>query len=136
MDIRNCLGAALIALDPSSCKGNHQSLAHFSLARRAESSVRERISEPVSIDELCAELCVSRRYLEYAFSAAFGTSPSRYLRLLRLKEVRHRLQCPGDSTTVTLEATRLGFIHLGQFAVQYKQLFGQSPSTTLADARR
>lgn len=135
-DLRNCLGAAMISLDTTPHKGSYQALAHFSLARRAEGYMRERISEPVNIDKLCVALHVSRRYLEYAFSDAFGASPSRYLRLLRLNEVRHRLQTPGDTTTVTGEAIRLGFSHLSQFAVQYKQLFGQSPSATLAAARR
>ncbi|HNP35360.1 MAG TPA: helix-turn-helix domain-containing protein [Woeseiaceae bacterium] len=134
-DIRNCLGAALITLDTAPQKSCYQALAHFSFARRAEAYMRERISEPVSIDELCVALHVSRRYLEYAFSGAFGTSPSRYLRLLRLNEVRRRLQTPGAATTVTGEASNFGFSHLSQFAVQYKQLFGQSPSATLADAR-
>ncbi len=135
-DIRNALGAALISLDASSDKTTYRALAHFSLARRAERYLRERISEPVCIDELCVALRVSRRYLEYAFSDAFGTSPSRYLRLLRLTEVRHRLQCLGNTTTVTREATRLGFSHLSQFSVQYKQLFGQSPSATLSAVTR
>jgi AraC family transcriptional regulator, ethanolamine operon transcriptional activator len=135
-ELQNSLGAALISLDPSSDKTSYQALAHFSLARRAERYMRERISEPVCIDDLCVALHVSRRYLEYAFSDAFGTSPSRYLRLLRLTEVRHRLRVLGNRTTVTHEATRLGFCHLSQFSVQYKRLFGQSPSDTLAAASR
>ena len=135
-DIRNALGASLISLDASADKTTYRALAHFSLAQRAERYMRERISEPVCIDELCIALRVSRRYLEYAFSDAFGASPSRYLRLLRLTEVRHRLLTLGNTTTVTREATRLGFSHLSQFSVQYKQLFGQSPSTTLAAAAR
>ena len=135
-DMRNALGASLISLDASPDKASYRALAHFSLARRAERHMRERISEPVCIDELCVALRVSRRYLEYAFSDAFGTSPSRYLRLLRLTEVRHRLRALGHTTTVTREATRLGFCHLSQFSVQYKQLFGQSPSTTLGAATR
>jgi AraC-like DNA-binding protein len=113
-----------------------QSLAHFSVARRAERYMRERIAEPVCIDEVCVAVHVSRRYLEYAFNDAFGTSPSRYLRLLRLHEVRRRLKDLGHATTVTNEAMRLGFTHLGQFSVQYRKAFGQSPSATLASGSR
>jgi AraC family ethanolamine operon transcriptional activator len=75
---------------------------------------------------------VSRRYLEYAFNDAFGTSPSRYLRLLRLHEVRRRLRKPDAPTTVTREALRLGFNHLSLFSLQYKKAFGESPSATLS----
>lgn len=76
----------------------------------------------------------SRRYLEYAFADAFGTSPSRYLRLMRLNEVRHRLKVSGSRTTVTDEAIRMGFNHLSLFATQYKNAFGECPSATLARA--
>ncbi|HWM29988.1 MAG TPA: helix-turn-helix domain-containing protein, partial [Woeseiaceae bacterium] len=110
--------------------------AHFSMARRAERFMREQIAAPLCIDEVCIALRVSRRYLEYAFSDAFGTSPSRYLRLLRLHEVRRRLKALGVQTTVTREALSFGFNHLGLFSVQYKKAFGESPSTTQAAAFR
>jgi AraC family ethanolamine operon transcriptional activator len=135
-DVRNSLGAAFSSMDTPSVCAMSQSLAHFSVARRAERYMRERIAEPVCIDEVCVAVHVSRRYLEYAFNDAFGTSPSRYLRLLRLHEVRRRLKDLGHATTVTNEAMRLGFTHLGQFSVQYRKAFGQSPSATLASGSR
>ena len=75
---------------------------------------------------------VSRRYLEYAFIDAFGTSPSRYLRLMRLHQVRRQLKTFGNATTVTDEAIRFGFNHLSLFSLQYNKAFGESPSVTLA----
>lgn len=131
-DVRNALGATLSSMDTPPIRVTTQTLAHFAMARRAERYMRERIAEPVCIDEVCGALHVSRRYLEYAFIDAFGTSPSRYQRLMRLHEVRRRLKILGNATTVTNEATRLGFAHLGLFSVQYKKAFGQSPSATLA----
>lgn len=53
--------------------------------------MRDRMAEPICIDNICAALRVSRRYLEYAFIDAFGTSPSRYLRLKRLHQVRREI---------------------------------------------
>ena len=133
-DLRNALGAALSTLDTPPVKVMSRALAHFSMAHRAERYLRERIAEPICIDELCVAMHASRRYLEYAFTDAFGTSPSRYLRLLRLHEVRHRLKLLGARTTVTAEALRLGFNHLSLFSIQYKKAFGESPSTTLVQA--
>lgn len=133
-DLRNALGAALSALDIAPGKVMSRSRAHFIIAHRAERYMRERITEPVCVDDLCVAMHASRRYLEYAFADAFGTSPSRYLRLLRLHQVRRRLKVLGTQTTVTDEALRLGFNHLSLFAVQYKQAFGESPSATLARA--
>ena len=131
-DFRNALGAALNSLDSLPVKVMSSARAHFSIAHRAERYMRERITEPVCVDDLCVAMHASRRYLEYAFADAFGTSPSRYLRLLRLHEVRRRLKAPGAWATVTEEALRLGFNHLSLFAIQYKKAFGESPSATLA----
>lgn len=129
--LRNALGAVLSAFDDPSGKEARHTLAHFSLARRAERYMRERLDEPFCVDDLCIALRVSRRYLEYAFGDAFGTSPARYLRLLRLHEVRRRLKNADAETTVTGEALRAGFNHLGLFSVQYKKTFGETPSATL-----
>lgn len=130
-DFRNALGAALSSLDTLPVKVMSRTHAHFRIAHRAERYMRERITEPVCVDELCVAMRASRRYLEYAFADAFGTSPSRYLRLLRLHEVRRRLKALGARTTVTDQALKLGFNHLSLFAIQYKKAFGESPSATL-----
>jgi AraC family transcriptional regulator, ethanolamine operon transcriptional activator len=135
-DLRNSLGATLSALDVPPVKAMSRALAHFSTARRAERYMRERMAEPLCIDDICVVLRVSRRYLEYAFTDAFGTSPSRYLRLLRLHQVRRRLKSVGDETTVTDEAIRFGFNHLSLFSLQYEKVFGESPSITRASSAR
>lgn len=133
-NLRNALGAMLTADDGQQPKTLTSGLCRFSVARRAERYMRERIEEPFCVDDVSVAVRVSRRYLEYVFADAFGTSPSRYLRLSRLHEVRRRLKKPGTTTTVTREAVALGFNHLGLFSVQYKKTFGESPSETLAKA--
>lgn len=133
-DLRSALGATLSSIAPSPANVRSQSRGHFIMAKRAECYMRERITEPIGVDDLCLAMHASRRYLEYAFADAFGTSPSRYLRLMRLNEVRHRLKVSGSRTTVTDEAIRMGFNHLSLFATQYKNAFGECPSATLARA--
>jgi len=78
VDLRNALGANLTSIETLSTRVMSRARAHFMIAERAERYLHERITEPVCIDELCVAMHVSRRYLEYAFVAAFGTSPSRY----------------------------------------------------------
>ncbi len=129
--VRDSLSACCSAIDEPVGREASHTIAQFGTARRAERYLRERLSEPVPIDEVCIALRVSRRYLEYAFLSAFGISPSRYVRLLRLHEVRRRLRQPDAETTVTREALRMGFGHLSQFAIQYKKIFGENPSATL-----
>ena len=40
----------------------------------------------------------------------------------------------GQSVTVTEIATSLGFVELGRFSVEYRKMFGESPSKTLREA--
>lgn len=60
-------------------------------------------------------------------------SPKHYLLLRRMNLFRGTLRTssPIDST-VTQIATRYGFWQFGRLAVEYKALFGESPSTTLS----
>lgn len=86
-----------------------------------------------SIVDICAVVGVSERTLQYAFRAYVDMSPLTYLRLCRLNRVRAAL-CAADplTTTVTAVAMGFGFLHLGRFALDYKRLFDESPSATLA----
>jgi AraC family ethanolamine operon transcriptional activator len=129
--LRDALGAVLSDFDAPDSKAISGTLSQYRTAQRAERYLRERGPDNVSVDDICAELRVSRRYLEYAFRGAFGTSPARYSRLLRLHQVRRSLSRPRAGTTVTTEATDHGFTHLGWFSTQYRALFGESPSSTL-----
>ena len=46
--------------------------------------------------------------------------------------VRDRLLTARDEgKTVTVIAKQHGFLHLGQFAIEYRKMFGESPSETL-----
>ena len=63
----------------------------------------------------------------------FGVSPKQYLQIYRLNQVQRRLQHSRDSeTTVAREAEAWGFWHMGQFSRDYRRMFGELPSQTLA----
>lgn len=60
-------------------------------------------------------------------------SPVAYLRICRLNRVRTTLAASDpQETTITNVAMRFGFLHLGRFAGDYKRMFGETPSETLA----
>ncbi|RAR62044.1 AraC family ethanolamine operon transcriptional activator [Onishia taeanensis] len=86
---------------------------------------------PVALSELCEIAHVSQRTLQYSFNSILGISPIQFLRLTRLNRVRRRLSAPDTGTTVSQVAADWGFYHLGQFAQDYRQLFGEAPSVTL-----
>jgi len=101
-------------------------------AKRAEAWLRERLSEEISITDLCASLNISRRELEYAFQCSFGTSPKRHLTQLRLHAVRKALlAADGESSSVTEAALDCGVTHLGRFSAAYRRTFGEFPRETL-----
>jgi AraC-like DNA-binding protein len=84
--------------------------------------------------ELARATGVSVRALQKAFAKADELPPMTYLRQLRLHRVRSELTDASQtrsSVAVTAVASRWGFVHLGRFAQQYRQLFGEPPSQTL-----
>lgn len=103
------------------------------LVRRAEDLVDAHPQRPLLAGELCAALRVSLRTLDRAFRTVLGTSPIAHLRSLRLMRVRAALLATDPATvTVSDVAWDWGFWHLGRFAAQYRALFGELPSRTLA----
>lgn len=83
--------------------------------------------------EICLSIGVSERALQYAFRTYVGMSPIVFLRLCRLSRVRSTLRLANPATaSVTEIAMRYGFLHLGRFASDYRRIYGESPSATLA----
>ena len=103
---------------------------------RARDFIAARPDQPVSILALCMDIGVSRRKLQYCFQTCLGMSPVSYIKLFRLNAVQRALSTADSLTRVQDEAARWGFFHLGRFATEYRQLFGERPSDTLGRAQR
>ncbi|AAZ26581.1 MULTISPECIES: helix-turn-helix domain-containing protein [Colwellia] len=85
-----------------------------------------------TIPELCKVAKLSERNLQYGFKEYLGVTPIRYLRLLRLNGVRRDLLVNrGKKDKIVDVALDWGFIELGRFASEYRQLFQELPSATL-----
>ncbi|MBR9865891.1 MAG: helix-turn-helix domain-containing protein [Oceanospirillales bacterium] len=88
-----------------------------------------------SIVDICTEMQVSERTLQYSFKKALDITPNTYLRYVRLNKARTELRNPADeNVTVTEVAMRWNFWHLGNFANIYLQMFNELPSATLSRA--
>ena len=85
---------------------------------------------PVTMTELCELAHVSRRTLQYSFESILGVSPLKFLKAARLNQVRRALSDISDERPVSAIAADWGFWHPGQFAKDYKGLFGENPSQT------
>jgi AraC family transcriptional regulator, ethanolamine operon transcriptional activator len=101
------------------------------IARRAEEYLRERLSDPIKMSEMCEVLGTSERLLQLAFIESFGMSPRQLLKTLRLNGAHRDLRKAAPSTSVTTVALDWGFLHLGRFSVAYREMFGETAIATL-----
>jgi AraC-like DNA-binding protein len=98
--------------------------------RRALEIIRARGDYLVTVRDLCDELGISQTTLVKAFREQFGVAPKAYLRADRLNDVRRSLLEATPETVIADVANRWGFWHMGQFAADYRRLFGELPSET------
>ena len=64
-----------------------------------------------------------------------GCTPRQFLKRMRLFRAKDLLLRGDPGTTVTAAALHSGFSHLGQFSVDSRERFSESPSSTLRKAR-
>ena len=109
--------------------GVHQ---HSKVIARFEDFLATRRYEPVYLTEICAAIGASERTLRTCCHEHLGMGPIHYLWLRRMHLARHALRHADPSAvTVTRIAIDYGFWELGRFSVEYRALFGESPSVSL-----
>lgn len=95
-------------------------------------AVSQGNSADVRVSELCENAGLSRRALELAFRERFNMGPAAFLKSSRLVETRRRLSAASSAEASVGNIMALsGFSHVGQFARDYKRMFGELPSVTL-----
>lgn len=103
------------------------------LCRAAMDYLESVIDRPVYSAAVGAALGTDVRAVNGAFRAVCGMTLHRYLLIRRLDLARRRLMSGGaGAARVKTVALDLGFWHLGRFALDYRALFGETPSATLA----
>lgn len=106
---------------------------HRHIVEKTRELILSRHSQPPTIADICKELRISRRTLHYAFHKVLGVNPISYLRYIRLHGARQvLLSTPPGRLLICDIAAQWGFLHTGMFCTYYRQLFGETPSTTLA----
>jgi AraC-like DNA-binding protein len=128
------LGATLLTTFPNTA--NHaRDGARFAPAtlRRALAFIEDHAHEPVSLVQLAAAAHVTTRTLQLTFRHQLATTPTEYLRRVRLDRAHQDLLTaePAEGVSVTGIARRWGFAHAGRFAARYRQVYGRSPREAL-----
>lgn len=99
--------------------------------KRAIDYIHDHLAEPVGLARVVAISGVPGRTLFQHFRDHKGVSPIQYLHNARFQKVRDALTQAEPDEGVTTIVLNWGFSHLGRFAIEYRQRFGEKPSDTL-----
>lgn len=102
------------------------------VVRRTRAYALERRDAPPTLLDLCRHTHVAPRTLQYCFQSVLGESPASYMKMLRLNGARKDLKRLDKDICIGDIAADWGFWHLSQFASDYRRMFGELPSATLA----
>ncbi len=103
------------------------------IVRRATELVEASFPSTPPINVLAARMHLSPRTLQRAFVSVTGLGPHLYFRHCALNRAREALlKTHPVENKVTAIAAGFGFTEFGRFSVRYRELFGESPSQTLA----
>jgi AraC-like DNA-binding protein len=109
---------------------------HANIMVRFEDALRTHTGRLRSMPELSAAIGVPERTLRICCAEFLGMSPTRYLLLRRLNMARAALRLANPATeSVAKIARSYQFSEPGRFAVTYRTIFGETPSTTLRHSR-
>jgi AraC-like DNA-binding protein len=124
---RTLVEGAFSALVPDR-KPETAALAPGHALRRAETLMRERFADEITIAGIAREAGISLRQLQDLFRRTHGLSPHGYLTRLRLEQAHLHLKGALPAPSVTEAALLAGFSHLGRFPRTYRDRFGLLPS--------
>lgn len=103
------------------------------VVRRAVAFIDAHAAGPITLEDVAAAAGVTVRGLQAAFARHRDTTPTGYLRRVRMERA-HRDLLAGDrlrGDTVAAIARRWGFTAPGRFAIGYRRTYGRSPGETL-----
>ncbi len=113
-----------------------QIAVHNSLTQRiarATEWIKRHYAEPLSVDTLAQEVCMSASGLHHHFKAVTALSPLQYQKHLRLQEARRLML--SEALDAATAGYRVGYQSPSQFSREYRRLFGFPPRQDLARLR-
>lgn len=101
------------------------------ILKQAEEYMLNNLTADICCPDICQAVGISQRSLQDIFNHFYDVSPKAYFKRLRLNHLRQCLQKSSPEVKIWELAEDLGFIHRGQLAKDYQQLFGEHPSKTV-----
>lgn len=90
------------------------------------SYMNKRITEPITIEEICHEFFISRSSLQALFKTHLNTSPKNYLLNIKLQKSKELIR--QSQYTISEIAYMLGFSSIHYFSRLFKKYFNTTPS--------
>lgn len=129
------LGAALLECFPSNMSDGQDLLRNPSVPptlKGAISFIHRHAGDGIGVNDVADALRMTSRAVQYLFRQHLETTPTEYLRRVRLHHAHQELiNSDRSDTTVSEVAHRWSFAHTGRFAALYRKTYGQSPHATL-----
>lgn len=91
---------------------------------RAIEYLSSHLHEPVTIDEMAAQVGMSRAVLHRKFKQATSMSPIQFVKSMRLNSAAMKI---AKGMTVNEAAMDVGYVSSSQFSREFKRMYGQSP---------
>jgi AraC-like DNA-binding protein len=110
-----------------------RSSEHTRPVRRAMEYLRERLAEPVTLDDLAAHAALDKFHLCRAFRAQIGMPPHTYLTHLRIHRARLLL---AEGVRASELAPRVGLYDQSQLTRHFRRIVGTTPARYGASVRR
>lgn len=104
-------------------------LKRANIFKQTEEYMLNNLKAEITTEDICQEIGVSKRALEYLFKDCYHTTPKAYLKQLRLNYLRESI-LKNPHLKINELANDLGFFHRGQLAADYQQIFGELPRET------
>jgi len=92
----------------------------------------DNLSAPIDSADLAEVIGCGKRDVQKLFAPALGVSPFVVLKQLRLQRAHHLMRRSWRHIGVRNIAAAVGIRHPGEFAIQYREVYGESPSEMLA----
>ncbi len=102
---------------------------------RAEEFIWANAGADITVADIAGAVGVSPRWLQVTFKQQRHTTPTRYLRMVRLEQARQELERDDEDVRVTDVATRWGFYNPGRFSAYYLEAYGTQPHTARRRSR-
>jgi len=137
LDLKLALLSLATDLVKHHSEDNVSSVSHSTpkteMVKKAIEYMKNHYAEQISVEELAKKLGFTKYYFCHVFSEITGSTVINHLNYIRCKNARKLIM--SGQCNITEAAERSGFTNMSYFAKIYKNVTGQLPSETKAEAK-